>query len=242
MRMPHQLTMNLVASSSPERLSLAVPVRYSLWGVLVLYLYLPFIIFSLFCQMRGFTALIVKFLDWKGNNMSGNNASLSRDVIRCKKLYADNVVNSTSISSGGNDITGAWTQFTPTITNGSQRAHASTVTIGRYKQIGKTVHVAYYLSHEGGVGSASGVMYLSLPVPASTTTPGVIPGSVFIESTTATSGTGFIGVAMVGPTDVYFNIINRDTPSVSQIVSDADVPNLGEAKFELVAQITYEAA
>lgn len=175
--------------------------------------------------------------------MSGNNLSFHKKNIGCDELWINGqkLSSITDVSSSESD----WINFTPTIGGQAQRADASTVKTGRYKQIGKTVHVEYHLAHSGGAGSATSLLTLSLPVASKTYVAGTIPavslGSAYITSTT--SATGYIGVAYLTHTTglVSFRVINQATPSVAQLIDESAVPNMSEAAFGLFASLTYEA-
>lgn len=168
------------------------------------------------------------------SSAGSNNVSLRKESIGCENLWlADDNLN------------GEWTTFTPLIAGGAQRDDASTVTVGRYKKIGKTVHVTYELSHSGGAGSATGTLVVGLPITPRAHSAGNRPvrslGSAYVTSTTAT---GYHGIAIVDyqSQTLSFRIINRGTPSVDQILDHNAVPRLSEAAFSLVASVTYEIA
>lgn len=168
------------------------------------------------------------------SSTGANNVSLRKESIGCEHLWMD-----------GADVNGEWKTFTPAITGGTQRAHATTITVGRYKKIGKTVHVVYDLFHSGGAGTQTAALALSLPVAckpytASSGVPTSSLGPCYITSTTAS---GYHGQAYLQHAVglVYFRIINRATTPIDQVVSNAAVPNMSEAAFTLQASLTYEA-
>lgn len=107
-------------------------------------------------------------------------------------------VDVASLSVAGTDATGAWSTYTPTITAQSGTFTSITSITGRYKQIGKTVHVNLSFTITT-VGTASGYVIASLPVAAKS---GV--------STFTFSGirSGLVGLASIIDTSTTIDIVD----------------------------------
>ena len=68
--------------------------------------------------------------------------------------------------SGYQPISGAWTNWTPTITAAAGTLGSTSINVARYIQVGKTVSL--FLDFQiTNVGTGIGVIFFTVPVPAS---------------------------------------------------------------------------
>lgn len=95
----------------------------------------------------------------EGDGSSGN--PLRVDLASNSGLIVD--ANGLRLSGGT-----AWTNYTPTIyrTTGGTVSIGNSVLVGRYAQLGKTVHVSFHLTVGSTFVPGSGTYQVSLPVPS----------------------------------------------------------------------------
>ena len=164
---------------------------------------------------------------WKEGELnridSFNDSSWFVDLnIRAKKLNFE----WSSIVSNGQDWTGEWQDYTPTVS--SQRGSPSlNYSSGRYKQIGKTVHC--YARAEVKRNNWWGRFWISLPIPAKD----------YGEIISGISLVGRIGTKQES-TYWYITAGGATAQILSGIWSAAHMGNLPET-FQIHINLTYEA-
>lgn len=162
--------------------------------------------------------------EWELNRIdSFNDSSWFVDLnIRAKKLNFE----WSSIVSNGQDWTGEWQGYTPTVS--SQRGSPSlNYSSGRYKQIGKTVHC--YARAEVKRNNWWGRFWISLPIPAKD----------YGEIISGISLVGRIGTKQES-TYWYITAGGATAQILSGIWSAAHMGNLPET-FQIHINLTYES-
>ena len=175
-------------------------------------------------KQDGKTNWINIWKEWELNRIdSYNDSSWFVDLnIRAKKLNFE----WSSILSNGQDWTGEWQDYTPTVS--SQRGSPSlNYSSGRYKQIGKTVHC--YARAEVKRNNWWGRFWISLPIPAKD----------YGEIISGISLVGRIGTKQES-TYWYITAGGATAQILSWIWSAAHMGNLPET-FQIHINLTYES-
>lgn len=137
-----------------------------------------------------------------------------------------------------NDIIAAWTTYTPTWTAATTNPVLGNGTIvGRYKRIGKTVHLQIDLTMGSTTTYGSGAWSVSLPVAAAASS-----GSR-IGTAQALGGSRFPGQVVISPSATATSPFFPSSSSVSNLSSAAATTPFAWANGnELRITVTYEAA
>lgn len=178
---------------------------------------------------------------WRVCNVliSPGNTVMTSTVITDLKQYADfqRTNNNTLKSWYDGTLTSAWSTYTPVLSadSGTPTIGNGSVT-GRYKQLGKMVHVRGIMT-VGSTTAAAGGWYLSLPVTAHAT--GNAIGSAYLRDVSAAGAGHFIGIsAVLGATSTsriaFYTQANNQVTSANPFAwASGDTINFS---------LTYEAA
>lgn len=137
-------------------------------------------------------------------------------------------------------LTDAWDVYTPTFTatTGSPAMGTGGALTGRYKQIGKTVHLSIYGLFGTTPTLGTGGWSFSLPLTASSTSNQIRLGSAYLRDASAGSAGHFNGICTVQPL-LSTTILNAFS-GVAQV--GAAAPFAWVATDFFAFTITYEAA
>jgi hypothetical protein len=136
---------------------------------------------------------------------------------------------------------GAWTAYTPAWsgTGGSPSVGAGGSLVGRYKQIGKIVHVAVYMLLGTAPSFPTGGWAWSLPVNASAISDIIRNGSAYYNDSSALGSGHFVGICSMQPllSVTKFFAFGGVSNQVTSIV-----PFTWAAADKAAFTLTYEAA
>lgn len=158
--------------------------------------------------------------------------------------YEDIQLLADAVDADVNPIFTAWTAYTPTLTadSGSPAAGTGGTLTGRYKQLGKTVHIAVQFLLGTGFVSGTGGWYLSLPVGLSARTAQRPTGAGYYRDTSAAGGGHFNGLAVVRTDIDASKIAFFDGNGHNQVGGSLAQPFAWAAADYLNASLTYEVA
>ena len=132
----------------------------------------------------------------------------------------------------------AWQTYTVTV-GGTGWVKGTGVTVGRYCQIGKTVHfeINYTFQTGGGGTAGTGAVSFNLPVNANTT---VTPNHTQANLYDASASTAYLGQGSIGSTSVQVFVVNTAATYGSLANVQAGQPFVWAANDEVRVNGTYE--
>jgi hypothetical protein len=174
---------------------------------------------------------------WRVCNVliSPGNTVMTATTITDLRTWADPTLRATvaALDAYKTATESAWTPYTPVLSadSGSPNAGVGATMSGRYKQIGKTVHVkATMVIGATGWAAGTGGLYLSLPVTG---------------QALAVSSGGWYG-RDVSPAQNYNGMVRADTTKASFFTGNAQVtgsvPHTWAGGDRMEFSLTYEAA
>jgi hypothetical protein len=150
------------------------------------------------------------------------------------RLKAD-LINTDALVVGpqGTNVGAVWLETTTTLAGGTQGANA--IRSVRYTVMGKTCTAVYFVAHNGGAGTASTTLTMTLPFRARSVLHVVGSGVL-----TTTSGN--FQLTAFGGTETTFSLFATANGSGPEQISNssASASRLTEDEWNAVFQITYE--